>query len=164
MLTGQIDELGVSYLNRALDLAEKIDDVPGQIRLIGRLHLLQVLTANYDNALSTARRGEAIAHGSGDSVSVARMRVLLGISCHYLGDVAAARSYIEAALSHSGLEDDVRSGARSYPLASGISGSVHGNGAPSHLRRDCDEPSDHALQSGALGIRRLFLEWGPQGV
>src|SRR5262249_46231358 len=84
--------------------------VPGQIRLIGRLHLLQVMIASYDDALSTAKRGEAIALGSGDSVSLARMRVLLGISSHYLGDVATARSYIEASLSHLCLVDERHSG------------------------------------------------------
>ena len=35
MLTGQIDELGVGYLDRAVRLAETIGDVAGQIRLIG---------------------------------------------------------------------------------------------------------------------------------
>ncbi|WP_051311065.1 winged helix-turn-helix domain-containing protein [Bradyrhizobium sp. Cp5.3] len=110
MLTGQIDELGVNCLNRAIALAEKIGDVPGQIGLIGRLHLLQLYIGNFDNALSTARRGEAIALTSGDSVSVARMRVLLSISCQYLGDITAARSHIEAALLHLNLEDDDYSG------------------------------------------------------
>ena len=110
MLTGQIDELGVNCLNRAFALAEKIGDVPGQIGLIGRLHLLQLYIGNFDDALSTARRGEAIALTSGDSVAVARMRVLLSISCHYLGDIAAARSHIEAALLHLNLEADDHSG------------------------------------------------------
>jgi predicted ATPase len=110
MLTGQIDEMGVNCLNRALALAEKIDDVPGQIRLIGRLHLLQLLVGSYDDALSTARRGEAIALASDDSVATARMRVLLSISCHYLGNLAASRSYIESALLHPSLEGDVHSG------------------------------------------------------
>ena len=110
MLTGQIDELGINCLNRAFALAEKIGDVPGQIGLIGRLHLLQLYIGNFDDALSTARRGEAIALTSGDSVSVARTRVLLSISCHYLGDIAAARSHIEAALLHLNLEADDYSG------------------------------------------------------
>lgn len=116
MLTGQIDELGVGYLDRAVRLAETIGDVAGQIRLIGRLHLLQLLVGNFDDALATAKRGEAIALASNDSVGVARMRMLLGTSCHYLGEVAASRSYVEAALSHPGLEGDSRGGLTSdYP-------------------------------------------------
>ncbi|WP_445221321.1 ATP-binding protein [Bradyrhizobium sp. Pa8] len=110
MLTGQIDELGVGCLNRALELAEKIGDVPGQIGLTGRLHLLQLLVGHYDDALDTARRGEAIALASGDSVAVARMRLLLGISCQYLGEFSASRTYIDAALLHPNLEGDVHSG------------------------------------------------------
>ncbi|OAF10715.1 transcriptional regulator [Bradyrhizobium centrolobii] len=110
MVTGQIDESGVNCLNRAVELAEKLGDVPRQLRLIGRLHLLELLVGNFDDALGTARRGETIAIASKDSASVARMRLLLGTSCHYLGDVAASRSHIEAALLHPSLEGDVRGG------------------------------------------------------
>ncbi|WP_456617630.1 ATP-binding protein [Bradyrhizobium sp. P5_C12] len=110
MLTGQLDELGANHLNRALELAEKIGDVPGQIRLIDQLHLLQLFVGKYDDALGTAKRGEAIALASNDSVAVARMRVMLSISCQYLGRFVASRSYIEAALQHPGLERDVHGG------------------------------------------------------
>jgi predicted ATPase/DNA-binding winged helix-turn-helix (wHTH) protein len=104
LLTGQIDDFGVACFNRALELAEKTGDVPSQIRLIDRLHLLQLFTGNFDDALKTAKRGEAVAIASEDPAAVARMRVSLSISCHYLGGVAASRSYIEAALSHPSLE------------------------------------------------------------
>jgi len=104
LFMGQIDDFGVACLNRALELAEKIGDMPSQIRLIDRLHLLQLFAGNFDDALKTAKRGEAIAIASEDPAAVARMRVSLSISCHYLGDVAASRSNIEAALLHPSLE------------------------------------------------------------
>lgn len=109
MLTGQLDELGANHLNRALELTEKIGDIPGQIRLIDQLHLLQLFVGKYDDALDTARRGEAIALASNDSNAVARMRVLLSISCQYLGRFVDSRSYIEAALLHPGLDKGVHS-------------------------------------------------------
>ncbi|MCK1654082.1 winged helix-turn-helix domain-containing protein [Bradyrhizobium sp. 149] len=109
MLTGQLDELGASHLNRALELTEKIGDIQGQIRLIDQLHLLQLFVGKYDEALSTAKRGEAIALASNDSIAVARMRVLLSISCQYLGKFVASRSYIESALLHPDLGGDVPS-------------------------------------------------------
>jgi predicted ATPase/DNA-binding winged helix-turn-helix (wHTH) protein len=110
LLTGQIDDLSVACLSRALGLAEKTGDVPSQIRLIDRLHLLQLFAGNFDGALKTAKRGEAVAIASEDPAAVARMRVSLSISCHYLGDVAASRSYIEAALLHPSLEAKIHGG------------------------------------------------------
>jgi predicted ATPase/DNA-binding winged helix-turn-helix (wHTH) protein len=110
MLTGRLDELGVNHLNRALELTEKIGDVQGQIRLIDQLHLVQLFVGKYDGALATAKRGEAIALTSNDPIAVARMRVLLSMSCQYLGRFADSRSYIEAALRHPGLDGDILSG------------------------------------------------------
>lgn len=110
MLTGRLDELGANHLRRALELTEKIGDISGQIRLIDQLHLLQLFVGKYHEALDTAKRGEAIALSSNDSIAVARMRVLLSISCQYLGKFIASRSYIEAALLHPGLDGEVPSG------------------------------------------------------
>jgi predicted ATPase/DNA-binding winged helix-turn-helix (wHTH) protein len=110
ILTGQIDDSAAACFTRALGLAEKIGDVPGQLRLIGRLHLLQLFAGDLDAALNTARRGEAIAASNDDPAALARMRVSLSISCHYLGDLVGSRSYIEAALAHPELEADVHGG------------------------------------------------------
>ena len=110
MLTGQLDELGAHHLHRAIELTEQIGDVQGQIRLIDQLHLLQLFVGKYDDAFGTAKRGEAIAQANNDSIAVARMRVLLSISCQYLGRFVDSRSYIEAALLHPGLDGDVLNG------------------------------------------------------
>jgi len=110
MLTGQLDELGANHLKRALELTERIGDIPGQIRLIDQLHLMQIFVGKYDEALGTAKRGEAVALAGNDSIAVARMRVLLSISCQYLGKFAASRSYVEAALRHPGLDGAVPRG------------------------------------------------------
>jgi predicted ATPase/DNA-binding winged helix-turn-helix (wHTH) protein len=101
MLTGQIDDRAAACFARALGLAEKIGDVPSQLRLIDRLHLLQTFAGRLDDALSTAKRGEAIAADKENFIALARMRLCLGISCHYVGDLAASRSYVEAALLQS---------------------------------------------------------------
>ncbi|MDQ8731713.1 helix-turn-helix transcriptional regulator [Bradyrhizobium daqingense] len=106
-LTGQFDDLAMTCLNRALALAEKIGDLSGQVRLIDRLHLLQLLTGKFHDALKTARRGESIALESGDPGALSRMHLALGISCHYLGELAASRAYIEAAMSRFGATKDV---------------------------------------------------------
>ncbi|MDF0516957.1 winged helix-turn-helix domain-containing protein [Bradyrhizobium yuanmingense] len=110
MLTGQLDEVGANHLKRALELRERIGDIPGQIRLIDQLHLMQIFVGKYDEALGTAKHGEAVALAGNDSLAAARMRVLLSISCQYLGKFAASRSYVEAALLHPGLDAAVLSG------------------------------------------------------
>jgi len=69
-----------------------------------------MFVGKYDGALATAKRGEAIALTSNDPIAVARMRVLLSMSCQYLGRFADSRSYIEAALRHPGLDGDILSG------------------------------------------------------
>ena len=122
MLTGQLDEVGADHLKRALELAARIGDIPGQIRLIDQLHLMQIFVGKYDEALGTARRGEAVALAGKDSDAVARMRVLLSISCQYLGKFAASRSYVEAALLHPGLGREVFGGLTlEYPKRAQIS-------------------------------------------
>ncbi|WP_342731591.1 winged helix-turn-helix domain-containing protein [Bradyrhizobium sp. B117] len=108
VLTGQLDELAANHLNRAIELTEEIGDISGQIRLIDQLHLLQLFAGKYDDALRSAQRGEAIALAINDSMAVARMRLLLGISCQYLGKFGASRSYLEAALLQPGLEEEFR--------------------------------------------------------
>jgi predicted ATPase len=110
MLTGAINDSAVACLTRALRLAENIGDVPSQLRLIDRLHLLHVFVGNMDDAFNIAKRGEAIAASNEDFTALARMRVSLGVSCHYAGDVPASRSYVEAALLQpQGLESDAHS-------------------------------------------------------
>ncbi|MBC9876834.1 tetratricopeptide repeat protein [Bradyrhizobium sp. INPA01-394B] len=110
MFTGQLDEFGANHLKRALELTEKIGDIPGQIRLIDQLHLMQLFVGRFDEALRTAKRGEDVALAGNDFLAAARMRVLLSISCQYLGKFAASRSYVEAALLHPGLDGVVPSG------------------------------------------------------
>ena len=100
MLRGSTDS-AKACLVRALQLAEKIDDVPNQLRLIDQLYLIQVFAGDLEDAVNIARRGEALAAGSKDFIALARMRVSLGISRHYAGDVSASRSYVEAALQQS---------------------------------------------------------------
>jgi predicted ATPase/DNA-binding winged helix-turn-helix (wHTH) protein len=99
MTEGITDSVGAS-LTRAFRLAEQLGDVPNQLRMIDRLHLLHIMAGNFDDSLNIARRGESIAAGNGDFVALARNQVSLGISCHLIGDVPASRAHIDAALSH----------------------------------------------------------------
>ncbi|MCA1455635.1 winged helix-turn-helix domain-containing protein [Bradyrhizobium sp. BRP22] len=95
-------------LTRALRLAEEIGDVPSQLRLIERLHVFQMRTGNFTDALALARRGEAVASDHGDRIRLAHMRIALGVSWHLAGDTTLARSHVESALLQlPGSEGDV---------------------------------------------------------
>jgi predicted ATPase/DNA-binding winged helix-turn-helix (wHTH) protein len=105
MWTGGSTESVESCFLRALRLAEQSNDVPNQLRLVDGLHLLHFMAGNPDAALDVARRGAAIASSNNDFAALARMQVSLGISHLLIGEVATARSHVEAALlHHSALE------------------------------------------------------------
>jgi predicted ATPase/DNA-binding winged helix-turn-helix (wHTH) protein len=103
MLTGQIDEETAACLDRAFALAEAAGDAKRQLRLIDRLHLLHVLAGKLDAAMDVARRGEAIAAASGEPAALARMRLSLGISHQFLGNIAASSDYVDTALAQADL-------------------------------------------------------------
>ena len=100
MWTGGTTESVESCLLHALRLAEQSNDIPNQLRLIDELHLLHFMAGNADSALEIARRGVATAEANDDFDALARMQVSLGVSLLLIGDIAAARSHVEAALSH----------------------------------------------------------------
>lgn len=104
---GATDEV-YTFLTRALRIAEQIGDVPSQLRLTERLHVFQMRTGNFTEALALARQGEAVAANHGDRIRLAHMRIALGVSCHLAGDTPLARSYVESALLQlPGSEPDV---------------------------------------------------------
>jgi tetratricopeptide (TPR) repeat protein len=103
MLTGQIDEETTACLDRAFALAETAGDAKSQLRLTDRLHLLHVLAGKLDQAMDVARRGEAIAAANGEPAALARMRLTLGISHQFLGNIAASREHVDAVLAQADL-------------------------------------------------------------
>jgi predicted ATPase/DNA-binding winged helix-turn-helix (wHTH) protein len=99
LVRGNTDKAG-SCLTRALQLAEKINDIPDQLRLIEQLHLYYFRRWNFTAALELARKGQAIASEDRDLMRQGRIQLTLGISHHIAGDSALARSHLEAALLH----------------------------------------------------------------
>jgi predicted ATPase/DNA-binding winged helix-turn-helix (wHTH) protein len=100
MWTGGTTDSAEGCLLHALRLAEQSDDVSNQLHLIDGLHLLHFMAGDPDRALDIVGRGVAIAAANEDFDALARMQVSAGISHLLMGDIATARSDIEAALSH----------------------------------------------------------------
>jgi predicted ATPase/DNA-binding winged helix-turn-helix (wHTH) protein len=98
MFTESNSEEARVALERGLALAEELEDLPNQLRLVGRLHLFHYRTGDFRTALGFARRSEAIAEQIADPVGIAAAHSLLGISHHLMQDSKQAYEYLDAAL------------------------------------------------------------------
>jgi predicted ATPase/DNA-binding winged helix-turn-helix (wHTH) protein len=85
-------------LERGVALAEKIGDLPDQLRLLGRLHLFHYRTGDFRAALSFAKRSKVIAERMADPVAIAAAHSLLGISHHLMEDLQKAYEHLDAAM------------------------------------------------------------------
>jgi predicted ATPase/DNA-binding winged helix-turn-helix (wHTH) protein len=94
---GNSAQVCVAY-TRALELAEKLGDRLNQFRMLGRLHIFHERSGDFNQALTFAQRGHAVAIEIGDPVGIAAAHSLLGICHHLIGNQIDARSHLEAAL------------------------------------------------------------------
>ena len=85
-------------LERSFAIAEERDDALDQVHLLGPLNMFHLRTGSFITALRFARRCSTIAATLEDSVAIALTHSILGISLHLRGDLAEARSELEAAL------------------------------------------------------------------
>ena len=89
-----------SALERSLELAEGRSDALAQMRVLGPLHMFHLRIGNFKSALHYAQRGVAVAAALEDPAARTLAHALSGISSHFVGDLAAARSELETALRH----------------------------------------------------------------
>ena len=87
-------------LHRGLEVAERLNDLPSQLQLIGRLHLFHYRTGDFRKALAFAERGEVVAREMNDLGALAAANSLLGVSHHLMEDLATARRHLESAVMY----------------------------------------------------------------
>lgn len=85
-------------LERSFAIAGERGDALDQVHLLGPLNMFHLRTGNFTAALQFARSCSAIAATLEDPVAIALAHVILGISLHLRGDLAEARTELEAAL------------------------------------------------------------------
>jgi predicted ATPase/DNA-binding winged helix-turn-helix (wHTH) protein len=85
-------------LERSFSIAGERGDALDQVHLLGPLNMFHLRTGNFTAALQFARSCSAIAATLEDPVAIALAHAILGISLHLRGDLAEARTELEAAL------------------------------------------------------------------
>jgi predicted ATPase/DNA-binding winged helix-turn-helix (wHTH) protein len=88
-------------LEQGLRIAEDLDDLHGQLRLLGRLHLFHGRIGDCYGALAFAQRGEIVAKRLGDCAGTIVAHSLLGVAYHFTGKYSTAREHLEAAVARS---------------------------------------------------------------
>ena len=99
--SGTVDAVGAAW-NRALELAEALDDIDQKLRSLYGLYLYQMRIGAYRSGLDFARRFRAAAEQKGDPSDVLMGDRIVGVSLFWLGDPGGARAQIERMLARSG--------------------------------------------------------------
>jgi len=95
MLTeGNRDKARIA-MERALELAERLNDKPNQFRLLSRLHMYFRRTGEISKLIPISRRLEAIANSLGDAAAMSAAHTLLSVGYHLAGDQFAAQTHID---------------------------------------------------------------------
>lgn len=95
---GNSEKAGIA-LTKALALAEKLNDLSNQLRLLGGLHIFHERIGDFHTALAFAQRSEAVAAEMAEPVGIAEAHSILGISRHLEGSTLRARVHLKAAVA-----------------------------------------------------------------
>jgi predicted ATPase/DNA-binding winged helix-turn-helix (wHTH) protein len=87
-------------LVRGLAIAEDRGDVFEQVRLLGPLSMFHRRSGEYNTALQYAKRCSALARTTEDPVAIVLAHSNLGLSLQPVGELTAARTEFEAAITH----------------------------------------------------------------
>ncbi|MCW6531982.1 winged helix-turn-helix domain-containing protein [Sphingomonas sp. MMSM20] len=89
-------------LDRAFDLATRLEDRWNQLRMLARLHIFHKRLGNYAVARAHAERAVEVATRIGDDEALSVAFSLSGISRYLSGDLERARRELELAMEKSG--------------------------------------------------------------
>ncbi len=85
-------------MERALELAESLDDKPNQFRLLCRMHMYFRRTGEISMLVPIARRLESLGNALGDPAALSAAHTLLSVGYHLIGDQLTAQSHIDVVL------------------------------------------------------------------
>lgn len=85
-------------MERALELAVRLDDKPNQFRLLSRLHMYFRRTGEISKLIPISRQLEDLANSLGDAAAISAAHTLLSVGYHLVGDQSAAQTHIDVVL------------------------------------------------------------------
>lgn len=85
-------------MERALELAVRLDDKPNQFRLLSRLHMYFRRTGEISKLVPISRQLEELANSLGDAAAMSAAHTLLSVGYHLAGDQFAAQTHIDVVL------------------------------------------------------------------
>jgi predicted ATPase len=97
---GTVDAVEAAW-NRALELAEELEDIDHQLRALYGLYLYKMRIGEYRKGLAFARRFRIAAGKRADPSDLLQGDRIVGVSLFLLGDPSGARAQIERLLSRS---------------------------------------------------------------
>jgi hypothetical protein len=98
--SGPVDAVGAAW-NRALELAEELDDIDQQLRALYGLYFYQMRIGDYRSGLAFARRFRAAAEQKGDAPGLLMGDRIVGVSLFWIGDPGGGRAQIERMLART---------------------------------------------------------------
>jgi predicted ATPase len=93
---GNTEEVATA-LTRGLEIAEALDDMPNQLRLLSGLHIYSTRISDFRGALDLGQRSIALAKKSGDPASMTMAEWMSGVAHHLIGNQAEACVQCESA-------------------------------------------------------------------
>lgn len=108
---GQVE----AALQRAVLIAERLQDPFSTSRLLWHLHTFYVRIGRYSRLLPIAQRSEQLAQQIGDKAGVARGEALLGVSYHLAGDQVQALRRLETSNDILATIPPIRPGHFAFP-------------------------------------------------
>ncbi len=97
MYTGGSTSTARAALIRASELAESYQDLDYQLRTLSALALFSIRLEGFEDALSLARRAEAIAKGISDAAAVSKVHCVIGLTLFFTGEYATALPHLHRA-------------------------------------------------------------------
>jgi predicted ATPase/DNA-binding winged helix-turn-helix (wHTH) protein len=97
---GNTDKVRVAF-DRALALAEALDDLQYQLRLLSAMNLYVTRVADFRSALALGQRSVGVAKRLGDPAALLMADWMQGVAHHLLGDQASARALCQSAMQRT---------------------------------------------------------------
>jgi predicted ATPase/DNA-binding winged helix-turn-helix (wHTH) protein len=86
-------------LIRGIELAERLGDAPGQLRLLAGLNIFLTRAGDFRGALKVAHKNMEVSTRLSDAAGIAMAQWMLGVSCHLVGQQAPAERWCTAGLA-----------------------------------------------------------------